>query len=147
MKVRNYICILFCIIISTRTIVFSQDHVEDAHKHIVKEAWNLLKSSNPNYYNYIDMKNWMNDEGTQGPWYLFNKGRVVAGAYREDEEDPIYNYTCWDVASSTHFWKVELPQNPNQHSPYVLNECTLATCNVPGSAWNKFTQWFIHLQN
>src|SRR4030095_12692997 len=128
-------CIFFIFFINLD--LFSQsDHVQDAHQHIVKQAWELLKQSYPNY-NYIEMNNWIGDNQHDGPWSFGNTGRVVAGAYREDDEDPIYNYTCWGVASSTHFWGVGVPWNPNQYSPYHLLECQLANCNVPGSAWNK----------
>lgn len=129
--------LLITFILTYTPNLFTQfDHVQDAHKHVVKEAWNLLKVSYP-VIDYFEMKTWMIDNGNNGPWYMYDKGRILAGAYREDDEDLIYNYTCWNVASSTHFWKVRTPDNPNEFGTFSLDECLIAHCNVPASAWNR----------
>ena len=58
--------------------LYSQnDHVQDAHKHIVKEAWNLLKMTYP-VIDYFEMKTWMIDNANNGPWYMYDKGRIFS---------------------------------------------------------------------
>lgn len=97
--------LLWCII----TLLFSAQlysHELETHEYIVKESWKLLKMSFPEY-NDIEMNNWIGTDQHDGPWSNRNQGRVVAGAWREDDEDPIWNYQCFQQYTVTHFWDVD----------------------------------------
>jgi hypothetical protein len=147
-------------LITVRIYPQELDHVQPAHQQLVREAWNLCKLYNPNYAN-VEMNSWIGTTETSGPWDFTNQARVVAGAWREDDEDVIWNYSCptippllWQY-TNTHFWKVENPNNPNQYTPYTLSgncygfpwECG----PVPGSAWDRLNKyinggWTLHKQ-
>lgn len=53
-----------------------------------------------------------NINGT-GPW---QKGYIVTGAYREDEEDVVYGYP-FPYVSATHFWDADLGDNAGFNPP------------------------------
>ena len=78
--------------------------VQDVHMYIVREAWDLLRTQYPAVES-TDLANHIgtSEEGSS-PW---ETGLVVTGAYREDEEDPIYGYAT-PFTSITHFWNADL---------------------------------------
>lgn len=90
-------------------VLFSQefDHQQDIHKYITYQAWELVKHQHPEVrYSEMSLRmgNW-NDgsiNGT-GPW---QKGKVITGAYREDEEDVVYKHSG-PFTSATHFWDAD----------------------------------------
>jgi hypothetical protein len=98
---------------SSLTLFAQEDHLSIVHRYIAQQSWQLLKSSNPTYYENCEMKNWIGNSNTEGPWAI-NQERVVAGAYREDDEDVVWHsqYECptWPLPrnhTNTHFWLVE----------------------------------------
>ena len=117
-------------------------HTQPAHQHMVRQAWNLIKHFNPGYQ-YTELNNNLGDFQTDGPW-TFTSGRVVAGVYREDEEDVIWNYACppyiwWDY-TATHFWKVD--DGPNSGYDLNIPDCLNFTCsNIPGTSWSKMEKY------
>ena len=79
-------------------------HGQGVHQHMVRQAYQLLK-------NYVgqDIREMQNhigydEHGSQ----VFDPGdKIVIGAYREDEEDPVYQNSFpfgWTV-TCTHFWE------------------------------------------
>jgi hypothetical protein len=119
-----------------------QDHTQTVHQHLAREGWRLLKLSNPSFYNCIEANYWIGQSQTNGPW-AFDQNRVVAGAWREDEEDVVWNYVCWGTATNSHFWYSPNPDDPNYNEPPLLLECTLGSCSPPGGAWSKLNA-YIH---
>jgi|GEM_PF-2450880 len=109
---------LFTIIIITFISLNSYAHKQETHQYIVREAYKLLKlyvntpiinmneaignSENGGYVGFLANGN---------PWI---DGKVVSGAFREDEEDVIYGYgdgigdlTRLFWSSVTHFWDAD----------------------------------------
>lgn len=79
-------------------------HQQHVHQYITKEAYYLLE----NYLNFtIQEMSQHLDAGPVGP--AWTNGTLLAGAWREDEEDIVYNnvgITPWDEAyvTASHFW-------------------------------------------
>lgn len=124
--------------------VVSQDHVQPAHQQIVREAWNLLKASDPEFYNNFEMNYWVGTYENDGPWSFYNQGRIVAGAWREDEEDVVYNYWCWFNRTGTHFWEAKDPYTPT--GTYTLEEECLGitwSCSPPANAWHRLEKYIL----
>lgn len=87
------------------------EHVQDVHKYITYQAWELVKSQYPGVVNSEMNRrigHWQDGSinGT-GPW---QKGMVITGAFREDEEDVVYGYP-FPYTSATHFWDADLGDN------------------------------------
>ena len=143
---KKYIIIVFLLFLNISFLSAQPEHEQLVHQHIVREAWNLLKLDDPGLQN-VEMNNWIGYNGTSGPW-AFDNERVVAGAYREDEDDVIYNYICpnipgpwFDVVTSTHFWKCHDIDNVN-------DVCSLSGfcfvpwwCNPPGNLWHRMSKY------
>lgn len=130
---------------------YQLSHEQPVHQHIVRESWNLLRNSNPNYYNYIEMKQYVGNQHNSGPWDITNKERVVAGAWREDDEDVIWNYSCPTIPpflfqyTNSHFW---LCTNWNPENSNYLHYLSGYSCGqswecgpVPGNAWNRLQKY------
>lgn len=93
------------------------EHIQDIHKYITYQAWELVKAQHPEVINSLmnqRIGHWQdgNINGT-GPW---QKGYIVTGAYREDEEDVIYGYP-FPYTSATHFWDADLGDNAGFNPP------------------------------
>lgn len=81
------------------------------HQYIVRQAFNLFKHQIPGS-EFSDIAQHIGDS-EQGN-SVWQTGLVVTGAYREDEEDPVYLYGgvhSWQV-TMTHFWNAD--GGPNQ---------------------------------
>ena len=119
-KIFIYIFLL-CFLFYTE----SSCHKQRTHQYIVREAYQLLKKYlGDRDVNYLKDKigtiqtgqyiNVWPDNGV--PW---SDGKVVAGAFREDEEDVVYKYgsdaltyptrIAW--SSVTHFWQADYGDN------------------------------------
>ncbi len=93
------------------------EHIQDIHKYITFQAWELVKAQYPYVVNSLmnqRIGHWQDGSinGT-GPW---QKGLVVTGAYREDEEDVLYGYP-FPYTSATHFWDADLGDNSTFYPP------------------------------
>lgn len=103
-------------------------HEQPVHQHIVRQAWLRLKLDHPTY-NGLEMDDWIGYAEKDGPWSISNQGRVVAGAWREDDEDVIYSYSCPIIPAPineynytcTHFWKVD--NGPEFEHNIYSDEC------------------------
>jgi hypothetical protein len=111
-------CVLMMIMLSS-AICFAQqsEHIQDIHKYITYQAWELVKAEHPEVINSVmnqRIGHWQDGSlnGT-GPW---QKGNVVTGAYREDEEDVVYGYP-FPYVSATHFWDADLGDNAGFNPP------------------------------
>ncbi len=87
------------------------EHIQDIHKYITHQAWELVKAHYPGVHN-SEMNRRIGDwqDGGlngSGPW---QKGKVVTGAFREDEEDVLYGYP-FPYTSATHFWDADHGDN------------------------------------
>lgn len=98
------------------------EHEQNIHKYITYQAWELVKAQHPEVINSAmnhRIGHWQDGSinGT-GPW---QKGMVITGAYREDEEDVMYKHS-YPYTSATHFWDADLGDfstfNP---PPYTYN--------------------------
>lgn len=116
---RFYLLSLFIFITFFRGNVFSHD--QRIHQYIVREGYSLLKK----YLGDTDIMPLMDKIGTihSGFWMNYwpdhgapwGEGKVVTGAFREDEEDPVFKYgsdvTVWPTrmlfATLTHFWQAD----------------------------------------
>lgn len=103
--------------------IYGQEYIEEidqeqlVHQHIVREAYQYLKTrlgyDIPVVLNHLGTT----EKGT-GP---FNPGgKIVIGAWREDEEDPVYG-NLWPNVSSTHFWNPD--QGDGSHFCNSINQC------------------------
>lgn len=133
-------------------LIYCQDHVQPAHQQIVREAWNLLKASDPQFYETFEMNYWVGTIETEGPWSFDNQGRIVAGAWREDDEDVIYGYSCptiyWPPPipptrfwSTTHFWEAIDP-NEIMETYNLSGYCWIPySCDAPLTAWGRIQKY------
>ncbi|MBN8571852.1 MAG: T9SS type A sorting domain-containing protein [Ignavibacteria bacterium] len=135
--------LFFCIL----TFLFSVpliSHEQETHEYIVKEAWKLLKMAYPEYNN-LEINNWIGTDQHDGPWSTSNQGRVVAGSWREDDEDVIWDYACPVIPpfiyqyTNTHFWKVD--DGPNHMNNIFANCLTGLDCGDYPNAFQKITKY------
>jgi hypothetical protein len=95
------------------------------HKYLTWEAWELVKLQHQEVigtemdirvqdpeHNWDD--NWYDGESA---WY---PAKVLTGAFREDEEDVIYDYGGLNV-SNTHFWLADFGDDWLFYPPYISN--------------------------
>lgn len=90
--------ILF-IFLTIKAITADVQQQQEVHQYIVQQAYQYLIS-----YLGCDISEIRDHLGTweQGS-NPFTEGKIVTGAYREDEEDIVYLYG-WPNNTSTHFW-------------------------------------------
>lgn len=90
-----------------QTNLISQDYTQNVHQYIVRQAWQYLKTNKPEInWDASPMASHIGNEeqgDAENPWDL---GLLVVGAFREDEEDPVYGYV-WPNETSTHFWNAD----------------------------------------
>ena len=102
-------------------------HGQQVHQYIVKEAFELLLATN----NLAITEEMQNHIGGLDPFYRGNyawqRPFITTGAWREDEEDPIFNYDFiyiqgFNIAlvSITHFWDADDGDLNNNMFPIVL---------------------------
>lgn len=98
--------IIYCLVAFSINYFGHEQHV---HQYITKEAYYLLED----YLNFTipEMSQHL-DNGPVGP--AWTNGTLLAGAWREDEEDIVYQYDlfspgdAWHVLRSiTHFWDAD----------------------------------------
>jgi len=108
---KKLIYLLFCFILFCFTSLNVQvDHLEDIHKYLTFQAWELVKLQHPQV-TVSEMNNRVGgwQDGTlngSGPW---QKGKIITGAFREDKEDVVYDYfgLIGETITATHFWDVD----------------------------------------
>lgn len=85
------------------------EHVQKVHQYIVHEAWELLKHQIPVIANTY-MNNFIGNWETAGEW---TQKTISCGAYREDEEDPVYYHSFFNgwTPTSSHFWDADEGDN------------------------------------
>ena len=166
MRFSYFIKYLIILLFLFTNIIFP--HKQRVHQYMVREAYKLLKL----YNNNQDIPELLNNLGTTHsggylgsfplsdnghPWV---DGKIVAGAFREDEEDVVYGYgdfagdaSRYALASITHFWRSDegdnnpsyinfLPDSPEylQYSGYFPN----AYQKMYVYAYSKLTDKGIH---
>jgi len=101
-------------------------HGQHVHQYIVKEAFELLLATDNLYI--TEMQNHIGglDPSYTGD-YAWQKPFITTGAWREDEEDPIFNYDFiviqgFNIAlvSITHFWDADDGDLNNNLFPIIL---------------------------
>ncbi len=97
---KQFLFITFCLI----TVRISHGHAQAVHQYLVREAYNVIRTQ----IGY-DIPVLMDHIGNHeiGITHFNPGGLLVIGAFREDEEDIVFNYGGpfgWNV-SSTHFWE------------------------------------------
>lgn len=90
---KNLKIIFISLILLFQENIYSQqiDQLQNIHKYLTFQAWELIKHEHPEVINSemnLRIGNWQDGSinGT-GPW---QKGKVMTGSYREDEEDVVY---------------------------------------------------------
>jgi hypothetical protein len=101
----------------------------DEHKYLTFEAWELVKQVHPEViYSPMNSRVGSASEWNTGningekPWQV---GKIITGAYREDEEDVIYGYNGihwpWNnegpYITATHFWDADDPNLDSRFYP------------------------------
>lgn len=103
LKFTNFI--LLALILSSTLQLNAQDYSQNVHQYIVREAWEYLKARQ-SWIQYSPMA-WHIGTTEQGdpadPWA---EGLVAIGAWREDEEDPVFEVND-PTPSSSHFWDAD----------------------------------------
>lgn len=83
-------------------------HKQTVHQHIVREAFKLLKLSYPNL-NTSEMEQYIGStERKDPPKKSFGPGKIVSGAWIEDEYDIVYHYGIGRLPLSNEPWRHEL---------------------------------------
>jgi hypothetical protein len=81
-------------------------YAENVHQYLVQQAYQLLMMQRPDVQN-TQMSSHIGTSEHAGPW---TTGLVVAGAWREDDEDVVYGvgapFNGW-TPTSTHFWNAD----------------------------------------
>lgn len=104
------------LIIFVKQVCFA--HKEWVHQYIVREAYSFLRAS-------VGEVNILRDhvgftERGDFPW---TTGKIVAGAYREDLEDPVFRYSVHPIGgpliSITHFWDADAGDGSRMPLPYA----------------------------
>jgi len=109
MKLKILLILLFTILWANQNFA----HGQHVHQYIVKEAFELLLATGN--LNIIEMQNHI---GGLDPFYTgdyaWHRPFITTGAWREDEEDPIFNYDFIFIqgvnialVSITHFWDAD----------------------------------------
>lgn len=97
--------ILLTVVALLLFVCTSNGHLQNVHQYIVREAYTLLRNTAgadiPTMRDHVGVS----QTGSR-PWQT---GFIVTGAWREDEEDPIYGYdNSWPPGvSGSHFWKAD----------------------------------------
>jgi len=109
MKLKILLILLFTILWANQNFA----HGQHVHQYIVKEAFELLLATGN--LNIIEMQNHI---GGLDPFYTgdyaWHRPFITTGAWREDEEDPVFNYDFIFIqgvnialVSITHFWDAD----------------------------------------
>jgi hypothetical protein len=122
MRTRLLLILLFTVTFVNQNFA----HGQQVHQYIVKEAFELLLATAN-----LDITEMQNHIGGLDPSYTgdyaWHKPFITTGAWREDEEDPIFNYDFiyiqgFNIAlvSITHFWDADDGDLNNNMFPIVL---------------------------
>lgn len=109
--------LLFFSIIYNNTLSQPIDHEQLIHKYLTVQGWNLVRSEHPEVI-YSEMNRRMCfNVGQYGDWWNsayngtlpWQTGKILTGAYREDEEDVVYdNQGIFNAnVTNTHFWDAD----------------------------------------
>ncbi len=128
-------------------------HTQNIHKYLTYQSWQMVLHEHPEAVNSemdFRMGGWQ-DGSINGnkPW---EKGKVITGAYREDEEDVVFKHQFL-TPTSTHFWDADLGDDETFNPPpYTTNyensyQKVLAfwNGNVGGEAWLDLGPFFYNL--
>ncbi len=133
MKTKYQYLLVLCLFFLFSSSSFSKEssdsiqgrYSQDAHKHITAQAMELLKHQFP-YVNFSLLSQNIGDMQTSnGGSFPFQVGKAVTGAFREDEEDVVFNImgpvgASWYVSNS-HFWNAD-NRNDGDNSLTTLND-------------------------
>lgn len=139
---KNLKIIFISLILLFQENIYSQqiDQLQNIHKYLTFQAWELIKHEHPEVINSemnLRIGNWQDGSinGT-GPW---QKGKVMTGSYREDEEDVVYKHSGLFV-SATHFWDADLGDYTTFNPPPY-------TYNYANSYQKILAYWFGNVSN
>src|SRR6266508_2348487 len=103
------IIVYFIISLILSTKAFTQDFTQNVHQYMVRQAWQYLIANKPEInWNNSPMASHIGNSESGNPDDPWDVGLVVIGAYREDEEDPVY-LADFPNPSMTHFWHADPP--------------------------------------
>jgi hypothetical protein len=124
-------------------------HGQHVHQYIVKEAFELLLATAN-----LEITEMQNHIGGLDPFYrgdyAWHRPFITTGAWREDEEDPIFNYdfifiSGFNIAlvSITHFWDADDGDLNNNMFPIVIPVPPFPSHNIGPyeNAYNKLLKY------
>jgi hypothetical protein len=124
-------------------------HGQNVHQYIVKEAFELLLATAN-----LEITEMQNHIGGLDPIYrgdyAWQKPFITTGAWREDEEDPVFNYdfifiSGFNIAlvSITHFWDADDGDLNNNMFPIVIPVPPFPSHNIGPyeNAYNKLLKY------
>jgi hypothetical protein len=123
MKLKILLILLFTVLWTNQNFA----HGQQVHQYIVKEAFELLLATT-NLDIREEMQNHIGGLDTSYTGhYAWHKPFITSGAWREDEEDPVFNYDFiyiqgFNIAlvSITHFWDADDDDLNDNMFPIVL---------------------------
>ncbi len=107
---KKLIILLFGIFIIFINYSYSQDKLwGNAHQWVTKEAWELVRLQFGSQITGSYMDNNFGTYGDPCPSINYQRGTIIAGTTREDDQDIVYHQTqfCEDMHSCTHFWNAD----------------------------------------
>ncbi len=145
MKYRLLLILLFTFLYANKYF----PHGQQVHQYIVIEAFELLLTTTN-----LDISEMQNHIGGLDPSfrgdYAWQKPFITTGAWREDEEDPIFNYDFIVISgvnialvSITHFWDADNGDLNNNMFPIVLPVPPYPSYNIGPyeNAYNKILKY------
>lgn len=121
--IRLFLIIYLCLIFLPNYIISQDRYSENAHKYIVRQAWEYLKWKKPQINwnatpmaSHIEMGTAPECGYNNEPWDV---GSIVIGSCREDEEDPVWR-VGFPSPTVSHFWKADQGDDW-EFCPYVID--------------------------
>jgi len=153
---RNFVAILTTLVLMFSSTLFP--HQQSIHQYITREAFQLLIRSHPQLAS-SEMATYVGNNQTSTPYdRSWGAGKIVSGAWIEDEYDIVYHYGIgrnptfnqWTAnayyslfsggareafTSITHFWDADNGDNSTINIPNDLNRCPLEGGKIPNAYW------------
>ena len=120
---------LACVLLSAGCVARGVAHMQHVHQYIVREGYNLLKGAVgeiPVMKDHVGL--------SQTGDRAWHSSFIVAGAWREDLEDPVYEYqSTWPPGvEGTHFWRADMGDESDVTFRWITGG-VVSTCTVPSS--------------
>ena len=123
-------------------------HSQKVHQYIAKEAYQLLVDQLGFKIQYMDNHIGGTESFYTGD-YPWQKSFITTGAWREDEEDVVYNYDVYQgipgvnyaLVSITHFWDADDGDLTQNMFPIKVNDMLTVTIGPYPNAYEKLLKY------